>query len=91
MRTRRTGEEVKRSLREVAREMAKGLTASDVCRKAGIAPTTYDRRRAHHDPAQADSDRRCRELEAEVERLKRIVAESMLDERRLQDLAKKQW
>ncbi|MHB1559443.1 MAG: hypothetical protein ACYC61_18500 [Isosphaeraceae bacterium] len=35
-----------------------------------------------------DADRRCRELESEVERLKRLVAELMLDQQMLQDLAK---
>ena len=91
MRKRRTAEEVARLLKEFDRDLAKGLTVSDVCRKAGIAETTYYRWRARHHPAAHDADRRCRELEAEVERLKRIVAELMLDRQMLQDLAKKKW
>ena len=58
---------------------------------AGIAETTYYRWRKRHDPAQVDADRRCRELESEVGRLKRLVAELMLDKQMLQDLAKKKW
>jgi putative transposase len=80
---------VARLLKEFDRDLAKGLTVQDVCRKAGIAETTYYHWRQKHDPARADSDRRCRELEAEVERLKRIVAELMLDRQILEDLAKK--
>ena len=73
------------------RDLAKGLSVSDVCRKVGIAETTYYRWRQRHDPAQIDADRRCRELESEVERLKRLVAELMLDKQMLQDIAKKKW
>jgi putative transposase len=91
MRKRRTADEVARLLKDFDRDLAKGLTVQDVCRKAGIAETTYYRWRQRHDPAQVDADRRCRELGAEVERLKRIVAELMLDKQMLQDIAKKRW
>jgi putative transposase len=91
MRKRRNADEVARLLKDFDRDLAKGLAVSDVCRKAGIAETTYYRWRQRHDPAKRDADRRCRELEAEVERLKRIVAELMLDRQMLQDLAKKKW
>jgi putative transposase len=82
---------VARLLRDIDRDLAKGLTLSDVGRKIGIAETTYDRWRQRHDPARVDTDRRCRELEAEVERLKRLVAARMLDKPRLQDSAKTTW
>jgi putative transposase len=91
MRKRRTADEVARLLRDFDRDLAKGLTVPDVCRKAGIAATTYYRWRQRHDPVKVDADRRCRELEVEVERLKRIVAELMLDRQMLQDIAKKKW
>jgi putative transposase len=89
MKKRRTADEVARLLREVDRDLAKGLTVSDVCRKIGVAETTYYRWRQRQDPAQVDADRRCRELAAEVERLKRLVAELMLDKQMLQDIAQK--
>ena len=43
MRRRRTAEEVARLLRAADRDLAKGLTVSDICRKVGIAVTTYYR------------------------------------------------
>ena len=89
MKKRRTADEVARLLREADRDLAKGLTVADVCRKLGVAEATYYRWRGQHDPAQIDADRRCRELEREVERLKRLVAELMLDKQMLQDIAKK--
>ena len=91
MKKRRTRDEVTRLLREVERDLAKGLTVSDVCRKIGVAETTYYRWRQRHNPAQVDTDRRCRELEVEIERLKRLVAELLLDKQMLQDIAKKKW
>ena len=91
MKKRRTRDEVARLLREVERDLAKGLTISDVCRKIGVAETTYYRWRQRHNPAAVDNDRRCRELELELERLKRLVAELLLDKQMLQDIAKKKW
>ena len=89
MSKRRTDDEVTRLLKDADRDLARGLTVSDFCRKVGVAQTTYHRWRHRHDPAQVDSDRRCRQLEVEVERLKRLVAELLLDRQMLQDVAKK--
>jgi putative transposase len=91
MQKRRSADEITRLLRDFDRDLAKGLTVSDVCRKVGIAETTYYRWRQRHDPARVDADRRCRELQSEVERLKRLVAELMLDKQMLQDITKKKW
>ena len=87
MRRRRNADEVARLPREADRDLAKGLTSSDVCRRHGIAVTTYYRWRQRHTAGQVNGDRRCRELE--VDRLKRLVAELLLDKTMLQDIAKK--
>jgi putative transposase len=91
MSKRRSADQIQRLLREADRDLAKGLTVTDVCRKLGIAGNTYYRWRQQHDPAQVNEGRRVRELEAEVERFKLLVAELMLDKRMLQDVAKKKW
>jgi putative transposase len=91
MKKRRTADQIARMLKDADRELARGLTVPDVCRKLGIGQATSYRRRQRHDPARAPDDRRRRELEAEVERLKLLVAELMLDRQMLQDLAKKKW
>ena len=90
MRKRRTADRLC-ALREADRDLAKGLTVSDICRKVGIAETTYYRWRQQHDPDQVDDARRFANSRAEVERLKRLVAELMLDKQMLQDIAKKKW
>jgi len=88
---RRTPEQIQRLLREADRDLAKGLTVADVCRKLGISQNAYYRWRQRFAPAQVDEARRVRELEAEVERLKLLVAELLLDKKMLQDVAKKKW
>lgn len=91
MSKRRTAQQIVRLLREADRDLAKGLTITDICRKLGIAENTYYRWRQQHDPAKVDDARRVRELEAEVERLKLLVAELLLDKKMLQDVAQKKW
>jgi putative transposase len=88
---RRTREQIQRLLREADRDLAKGLAVGDVCRKIGVSQNTYYRWRQRLDPAQVDDTRRVRELQVEVERLKLLVAELLLDKRMLQDVAKKKW
>ena len=88
---RKDAQQIQRFLRDADRDLAKGLTVSDVCRKHGVSTNTYHRWRRRFDPAQVDDARRVRELETEVERLKRLVAELLLDKQMLQDVAKKKW
>ena len=91
MAKRRTDEQIRRLLKEADRDLAKGLTVSDFCRKAGITEASYYRWRHRFAPAKVDDDRRVRQLQGEVERLKQLVAELMLDNRMLQDVAQKKW
>jgi putative transposase len=91
MKRRWTAEKIARLLREAERDLAKGLTVLDICRKHGISQSMYYRWRQKRDPGKIDSDRRCRELELEVDRLKKLVAELLLDKQMLQDIAKKKW
>jgi putative transposase len=91
MSKRKDSQQIRRLLQDADRDLAKGLTVSDVCRKHGISSNTYYRWRQRHDPATVDDARRVRELEADVERLKRLVAELLLDKQMLQDVAKKKW
>jgi len=89
MRRRWTADKIAHFLREAERDLAKGLTVSDICRKHGISQSMYYRWRQKRDPDKPDTDRRCRELELEVDRLKKLVAELLLDKQMLQDIAKK--
>ena len=88
---RKKPEEIKRLLGEADRDLARGLSVADVCRKLGVSEATYHRWRQRFDPAKVDDARQVKELQSEVERLKLLVAELLLDKRMLQDIAKKKW
>jgi putative transposase len=89
MARRRTEEQIRHLLRQVKRDLAKGLTILDSCRRHGIVAKTYYRWRDRFEAADQDGSRRARQLQAEVDRLKLLVAELMLDKQILQEAAKK--
>jgi hypothetical protein len=70
MRRQRTTDEITRLLKEADRDLGKRLTVSDFCRKHTIGQSMYYRWRQKLDPARADTDHRCRELELKVDRLR---------------------
>ena len=76
-------------LRDVQADLDAGLNINQACRKAGISQTTDYRWKAlQEDPVSNEQLRVC-ELEAEVGRLKALVAELVLDRRMLQEALKK--
>lgn len=89
MSKRKDAQKIRQLLRDTDHDLARGLTIEDVCRKHGISVRTYYRWRQRYDPARADDARRVQTLQVEVDRLKRLVAELMLDKQMLQDVAKK--
>ena len=88
---RKKPDEIKRLLAEAERDLAKGLSVADTCRKIGVSEATYHRWRQRFSATPADDTRRVKQLESEVGRLKELVAELLLDKRMLQDVAKKKW
>jgi putative transposase len=88
---RRKPDQIKRLLADAERDLARGLTVADVCRKLGISQTTFHRWRQRFSANEHDDARQVKELELEVGRLKLFVAELMLDKMMLQDVAQKKW
>ena len=78
-RKRYTVEQIITKLREAEVELAKGSTAIEFCRKLGISEQTYYRWRKEYGGLRTDQARRLKELERENARLKKLLAESMLD------------
>jgi putative transposase len=76
-------------LRDVQADLHAGLNIHQACRKAGIGPTTYYRWKALQENPASNEQIRVSELEAEVGRLKFLVAELALDRRMLQEALKK--
>ena len=76
-------------LREAQADLDAGLNVNQACRKAGINPTTYYRWKALQEDPVSNEQLHIGELEAEVGRLKALVAELALDRRMLQEALKK--
>jgi putative transposase len=91
MRKRRTAEEAQRLMSEIEREVAKGLTVELACRAAGVSVNCYyNWKQRFANPAGSEAAR-IRGLEAEVRRLKTLVADLALDKQMLQDVVQKKW
>jgi putative transposase len=89
MRKRPGPERIAAILRQAQADLDAGLNVNQACRKAGIAPTTYYRWKALQENPISNEQLRLSELEAEVGRLKTLVAELALDRRMLQEALKK--
>ena len=75
----------------VLREHEGGMQIADLCRKHGISPATFYQRKAKFGGLEISEARRLRTLEAENARLKKLLAEAMLDNAVLKDVASKKW
>ena len=73
------------------REQEAGLKTSEVCRKYGISDATFYKYKAKYGGMTVSDARRLRALEAENTRLKRLLADAMLDNAALRDLTTKNF
>jgi putative transposase len=85
--TRYSEEQIIRILKEVET----GTSVSEVCRKYSVAEQTVYRWRSKYGGLDTSELQRLRELEAENARLKKIVAQQVLDIDALKDLVAKKW
>lgn len=68
------------------KEQEAGLATADVCRKYGLSPATFYKLKAKFGGLEVSDARRLRQLEDENLKLKRLLAEAMLDNAVLKDL-----
>lgn len=68
------------------KEHEAGLATADVCRKYGLSPATFYKLKAKFGGLEVSDARRLRQLEDENLKLKRLLAEAMLDNTVLKDL-----
>jgi putative transposase len=67
------------------------VATADVCRKHGISSATFYKWKAKYGGLEVSEAKRLRSLEDENRRLKKLLAETMLDNAMLKDLATKKW
>jgi putative transposase len=90
-RRRHTPEQVIRKLREADRLLGEGKTIPEVARALEVSENTYHRWQRQFGGMKADDAKRLRELERENARLKRIVADQVLENEALKEVAKGNW
>ena len=90
-RRRHTPEQVIRKLREADRMLGEGKSIPEIARALEISENTYHRWQRQFGGMQADDAKRLKELERENERLKRIVADQVLENQALKEVAKGNW
>lgn len=75
----------------VLREHEAGAKAADLARKHGISEATLYNWKAKYGGLEVSEARRLKALEEENAKLKRLLADSMLDASALRELLAKKW
>lgn len=75
----------------ILREHEAGAKAGDIARKHGISEATLYNWKAKFGGMDASDAKRLRALEEENNKLKRLLAETMLDNTALKELLSKKW
>jgi putative transposase len=76
---------------KVLKEHAAGLSASDICRKHGISDATFYKWRSRYGGMEVSDARRLKALEEENRRLKKLLADTMLDAATLREMLAKNF
>jgi len=75
----------------ILREQEAGVKTADVCRNHGISEATFYKWKAKFGGMDVSDARRLKALEDENAKLKKLLAEAMLDNAMLKDIAAKKW
>ena len=75
----------------ILKEAEAGAKVAELCRKYGISDVTYYNWKAKFGGMTVSDAQRLKALEAENAKLKRLLAESMLDNAALKDVVSRKW
>jgi putative transposase len=75
----------------VLKEHAAGLSAAELCRKHGVSEPTFYKWRSRYGGMEVSDARKLKALEEENRRLKKLLAESMLDAATLKEMLGKNF
>jgi len=75
----------------ILREQEAGMATAEVCRKHGISGATFYKWKSKYGGLDVSDARRLKALEDENVKLKKLLAEAMLDNAILKDVAAKKW
>ena len=75
----------------ILKEHQAGLSAAELCRKYGVSDATFYKWRSKYGGMEVSDARRLRTLEDENRRLKKLLAESVLDVATLREMLGKNF
>jgi putative transposase len=75
----------------ILREQEAGVSVGDLCRKHGMSSASFYGWKAKYGGMEVSEAKRLRSLETENGRLKKLLAEAMLDTAALKELLAKKW
>ena len=75
----------------ILKEQEAGAPVAELCRKHGMSDATFYTWKSKYGGLEVSEAKRLRALEAENARLKRLLADAMLDNAALKDLLGKKW
>ena len=75
----------------ILREQEAGAKTADICRKYGISSATFYKWKGKYGGLDVSDAKRLRTLEDENGKLKRLLADAMLDNAMLKEIAAKKW
>ena len=75
----------------ILKEYEAGVKTADLCRKHGISEASFYNWKAKYGGLEVSEAKRLKGLESENARLKKLLADAMLDSAALKDLLAKKW
>lgn len=75
----------------ILKEHESGIKIDDLCRQYNIGYSTFHKWKSKYSGMEANEAKRMRELEVENTKLKRLLADAMLDNIALKDVISKKW
>lgn len=87
MKKRYSTEQIIRALQE----NDSGVKVDDICRRLGISTGTFYNWRSKYGGLEINEAKRLRELESENNKLKKLLAEKLLENEAMRDVLSKKW
>ena len=75
----------------ILKEQESGMSTAEVCRRHGISSATFYKWKAKFGGLEVSDARRLKQLEDENARLKRLLADAVLDNAMLKEIASKKF
>jgi len=76
---------------KLLKEHEAGEGTADICRRYGISQATFYKYKSKYSGMEASDAKKLKALEAENSKLKKLLAETMLDVAMLRDVNSKKW